>query len=257
MGSGCPFLVESALGVVNDMSSGESYTIGKVVKKLSASYPDLTVSKVRYLEAEGLVTPTRTKSGYRTYTDRDVERLELVLRMQKSCFYPLAVIKEKLESASCEELVQELDSSDTASSAVASYDGSYPLERVPELINVPVSFVRTLHESGFLLLATGGSGRSLVNGRDFPLIRAAYELKRYGIDPRFLRAHIQRANREVPLFKQVLTSVVGRQGTLEDARSVQVFDGTLERLLSLSNIVSDSLLRRSLRAEFGHPDSKR
>ena len=99
------------------MAAGETtYTIGKVVKMLSASFPDLTVSKVRYLESEGLVSPTRTKSGYRTYSDRDVKRLETVLRLQSSCFYPLAVIREKLNALDAGENIEELEApvADTA-----------------------------------------------------------------------------------------------------------------------------------------------
>jgi len=239
------------------MSSGETYTIGKVVKKLSASYPDLTVSKVRFLESEGLVTPTRTKSGYRSYSDKDVDRLELVLRLQKTCFYPLSVIKERLDSGDLDEETALLESEAASQDKSELYKASHLLEDLPGLINVPVSFVRSLQDAGLVEVTKSPAGRNIVDGRELPLIQAAYELKRYGIDPRFLRAHIQRANREVPLFKQVISSSLGRQGGLDDQKSVRVFDATLERLLKLSNTVSDSLIRRSLRAEFNYPSSDR
>ena len=70
------------------MATSETYTIGKVVKRLQASFPDLTVSKVRFLESEGLVKPQRTKSGYRAYTEGDVKRLETVLRLQQTVLLP-------------------------------------------------------------------------------------------------------------------------------------------------------------------------
>ena len=72
-------------------------TIGKVVKKLQAQYPDLSISKVRYLEDEGLLNPSRTPSGYRLYSQHDVHRLETILYLQKNRFLPLSVIKEQLD----------------------------------------------------------------------------------------------------------------------------------------------------------------
>ena len=237
------------------MAAGETtYTIGKVVKMLSASFPDLTVSKVRYLESEGLVSPTRTKSGYRTYSDRDVKRLETVLRLQSSCFYPLAVIREKLNALGAGENIEELEApvADTAAEE-ALLATSHVLEDVPSLINVPVAFVRTLNDAGLLQITRSPNGRQMVNGRDIPLIRAAHELKRYGIDPRFLKPYLQRANREVPLFKQVLSGVIGRQGSLEDAKVRAAFDTTLDRLLDLTEAVSTNLIRREIYREFNYP----
>lgn len=72
-------------------------TIGKVVKRLQSQYPDLSISKVRYLEDEGLLTPSRTPSGYRLYSQSDIRRLETILYLQKSRFMPLQVIKDQLE----------------------------------------------------------------------------------------------------------------------------------------------------------------
>ena len=90
-------------------------------------------------------------------------------------------------------------------------------------------------------------------GATCPLIRAAYELKRYGIDPRLLKAHVQRANREVPLFKQVLSSAIGRQASLDDPKTLQSFNATLDRLIQLSDTVSDRLIRRGVEREFRRP----
>lgn len=238
------------------MATGESYTIGKVVKKLSSRYPDLTVSKVRYLEAEGLIAPRRTKSGYRMYSDRDIERLEAVLRLQSTCFYPLAVIKERLDALDAGETVDEF-STPSAQSAIdaAVLNAPQLLEDVPSLVNVPVAFVRTLHDTGLLQITRSSNGRQFVNGRDLPLVQAAYELKRYGIDPRFLKPYVQRANREVPLFKQVLSGVIGRQGTLEDEKTRQAFDATLDRLLALSETVGNGLIRRELYRDFNYPSA--
>ena len=81
------------------MTDAGYLTIGKVVKKLQQTYPDLSVSKVRYLQDEGLLNPSRTPSGYRLYSQRDVRRLETILYLQKNRFLPLSVIKEELDRA--------------------------------------------------------------------------------------------------------------------------------------------------------------
>ena len=72
-------------------------TIGKVVKRLQSLYPDLTISKVRYLEDEGLLNPSRTPGGYRLYSQRDIKRLETILYLQKNRVLPLSVIKDELD----------------------------------------------------------------------------------------------------------------------------------------------------------------
>lgn len=79
------------------MADAGYLTIGKVVKRLRPQYPDLSISKVRYLEDEGLLTPSRTPSGYRLYSQGDVHRLETILYLQKNRFLPLSVIKEQLD----------------------------------------------------------------------------------------------------------------------------------------------------------------
>lgn len=235
------------------MTTAGTYTIGKVVKRLQPSFPDLTVSKVRYLEAEGLVNPRRTKGGYRTFSEKDVERLATVLRLQKTCFYPLSVIKEKLEAADAGEALPELGAAAGDEIDERALTGVHALEDVQDLFGVPVSFARSLADAGLVALTRDERGKAAVDGADVPLLRTAHELKRYGLDPRFLRPYVQQANRELPIFKQVLSTVAGRPGTLEDARAREAFDERLSRLLSLTNSVRDTLVTRELRREFNYP----
>lgn len=236
------------------MATPGTYTIGKVVKKLQVTYPDLSVSKVRFLEAEGLLTPRRTKSGYRTYTDKDIERLEAVLRLQKSCFYPLSVIKEKLDAAEAGAAVPEL-SDEAAPAPEETLPATIALEDLPDVLGVSAAFARTLADAGFVELAQDERGKTIISRTDALIVRTASELKRYGIDPRLLRPYLQQANRELPIFKQVLNSAVGRQGSLEDPRTREAFDESLERLLALTSSIRDALLTRELRREFKYPDA--
>ena len=79
------------------MADAGYLTIGKVVTKLQGQYPDLSVSKIRYLEDEGLLNPSRTPGGYRLYSSRDIKRLDTILYLQKTRFLPLSVIKDELD----------------------------------------------------------------------------------------------------------------------------------------------------------------
>ena len=126
------------------MADAGYLTIGKVVKKLQPEYPELSISKVRYLEDEGLLTPARTPGGYRLYSQRDVKRLETILYLQKTRFMPLSVIKEELgkhENATTAELEQALSQEAQAqgASTVASLhlddeetvSKLHPIDRMP------------------------------------------------------------------------------------------------------------------------------
>lgn len=240
------------------MSNETTYTIGKVVKRLEPAHPGLSISKVRYLESEGLVSPQRTKSGYRLYTEKDIERLDTVLRLQETCFYPLQVIREKLDAMDEGAVLPELEEgAGEGDHDEALMRTSHPLEDMPALLGIPVtpSFLRQLADVGIIDLTRTKSGRVLVDGQDIPSIRAAWELKRYGFDPRLLRTYVQQANRELPAFRQILSLAVGRQANLDDERTRETFDRTLENLLSLTGTVRDTLTCKALRREFNHPDA--
>ena len=240
-------------------------TIGKVVKRLQGSYPDLSVSKVRYLEDEGLLTPSRTPGGYRLYSQLDVRRLETILYLQKNKFMPLQVIKEELAKGEVTLMATEDDQQapEAAPPAiVASTTTEQPevdddvlekfhaLTRMPELLGVSVSFVRQLSEAGVIHLRKSPHGRDLVDGRDIPLIRTCDELRRYGFEPKNLRSYVQAANRESGMLEQALT-VFGTNASGGGQRLTEQqqerYEQALTRMITLTNAVREALIRRSLR----------
>lgn len=257
-------------------------TIGKVVKRLQAEYPDLSVSKVRYLEDEGLLTPSRTSGGYRLYSQHDIRRLESILYLQKNRFLPLQVIREELEKADAGEpsLLDSLNRVDAApagpageagplpasQTVVADVDSQdvvdkfHPINHVPELIGVPVSFVRQLSEAGVITMRRSPRGRDLVDGRDFALIRACNELGRFGIQPKNLRWYVQAANRESGMFEQALVSFGARRGGGVEAEETpeqrQQFENALNNMLALTDAVRDTLIRRRLKSPHDGPDAR-
>ncbi len=228
-------------------------TIGKVVKRLQQRYPDLSVSKVRYLEDEGLITPARTPGGYRLYSQHDVNRLETILRLQKTRFLPLQVIKEELEkgesagmgygtSSSLPASLQQSDNEETTNRL-------HPIDRMPELTGAPVSFVRQLAEVGVIPLKRSPHGRDLVDGHDLALVRVCHELSRFGIGPRNLRQYVTAANRESAMFEQALVIYARKGGGVEaeltDERRER-FANACDQMLVLTNQVRDALIRRHI-----------
>lgn len=241
------------------MSDFEYLTIGKLVQKLQGEYPDLTVSKVRYLEDEGLLHPLRSTGGYRKYSPKDVSRLESILYMQKHRFYPLAVIKEQLER-------QEKDPASAAAKPVRKDDGGdevapyadsqemieklHPIDRMPEICGTTVSFVRSLEEVGLIQFKRSPQGRDLVEGRDLALIRTCDELRKFGIGPKNLRQYVMAANRESAMFEQALVVYTSKAGGVEMERSEETrarADQAFNRMLALTNSLRSALIKRLVR----------
>ncbi|MDJ1121464.1 MerR family transcriptional regulator [Olsenella sp. YH-ols2217] len=227
------------------MADAGYLTIGKVVKRLQSQYPDLSVSKVRYLEDEGLLTPSRTPGGYRLYSSRDVKRLETILYLQKNRFLPLSVIKEELDgagggSASLDAFPQAaVDDEETL-------EKMHPLEDMPELLGVSVGFVRDLANIGVVKLHRSPRGHEMVDGHEFRLIRTCDALSRYGIEPRNLRQYVNAANRESSMFQQALSTMGPRRGEFTDEQRAQ-YDAAFEQLLALTDDVRNHLIKRAFR----------
>lgn len=236
------------------MSDFEYLTIGKLVQKLQPTYPDLTVSKVRYLEDEGLLHPLRSTGGYRKYSPKDAARLESILYMQKHRFYPLAVIKEQLERQEGEPGGKSASPDDAEE--VAPVDSRemvgklHPIDRMPEICGTTVSFVRSLEEAGLIRFKKSPQGRDLVEGRDLALIRICDELRTFGIGPKNLRQYVMAANRESAMFEQALVVYTAKAGGVEMERSEEArerADKAFNRMLALTNSLRSSLIRRLVR----------
>ncbi|MFD9908037.1 MerR family transcriptional regulator [Streptomyces sp. NPDC059063] len=183
-------------------------SIGTVLNVLRDEFPEVTISKIRFLESEGLIEPQRTPSGYRKFSSEDVERLGHVLRMQRDHYLPLKVIREQLDAAERGEPV----ALPTVGQQRESDDGDLPYEDEQ----------RTVARMGraALLAAVeadeGQLGEWETYGLISPLEDGSYdadavtvaalvvELGRFGIEPRHLRAMKAAADREAALVDQVV-----------------------------------------------------
>ncbi|SDO81272.1 transcriptional regulator FtsR [Actinacidiphila guanduensis] len=192
---------------VSARADGPLMSIGAVLSRLRDEFPEVTISKIRFLEAEGLVEPQRTPSGYRKFSAADVERLAYVLRVQRDHYLPLRVIREHLDALDRGEPVALPGPAESRE----VLDGS--LE--PEAAAVRLRIGREE-----LLAATGADGDTLAEWESYGLVEAGgdggydadavaigrlvAELGAFGLEPRHLRAVKAAAEREAGLIEQVV-----------------------------------------------------
>ena len=208
--------------------SGREVTrsIGQVLTALSAEFPDISISKIRFLESEGLITPQRAPSGYRRYAEHDVERLRYVLSVQREHYLPLKVIREHLEMMDRGQTPPEprtLEAGSTSTSAAAAPVAPTPAtpptapkkalrlsrQDLLEASGLTEAGLVELERTGIVVPRRGGS----FYGRDaLTLAIAARRLGEYGIDGRHLRAFKMSADREVGLVEQAIAPYVRRAG---------------------------------------------
>ncbi|MFJ1708125.1 MerR family transcriptional regulator [Kitasatospora sp. NPDC088346] len=189
----------------------ELLSIGAVLAHLRDDFPEVTISKIRFLEAEGLVEPKRTPSGYRKFSPADVERLAYVLRMQRDHYLPLRVIREHLDAMERGEQPPALPAADNRPGPLEEADrelvAAHPTSGVrlgrAELLAAAGSSERELAEwEAYGLVAAGSDGG--FDGETLQIARLVAELGRYGLEPRHLRAMKAAADREVALVEQVV-----------------------------------------------------
>lgn len=224
--------------------SRDYMTIGELVDSLVPAHPDLTISKVRFLEDEGLITPERTAGGYRKFSTSDVARVDLVLRLQREHFLPLAVIREKLKDLDKGRVPEELRPMVTRPEAVAlpfDESGAVALEDVPTALGFPASFVRELAGFGLVRIAKGDRGDELPRG-DVQIAHACWEMRRFGVEPRHLRPHVTAAEREAALFQQILMPAYRHRTPETKQKLVE----TLNELMRLTDELGRELVKRAV-----------
>lgn len=227
------------------MAERSYLSIGQVVNFLRGAYPDLSNSKIRFLEDEGLITPHRTPKGYRQYSKEDVDRLEVILHLQKTRYMPLNVIKQKLDSATdLSTLAYEvglLSDLPMKQEPKETQQKLHPIEDIPDLLGVEISFIRALADNDLIRIVRSPQNRELVDGRDFKIIRLCAELNRFHIEPRNLRQYVVSANRESPMFEQVLIAMMGSDDS-DDERDKKV-ERAFTKLHDLTDGVHTALLK--------------
>ncbi|OLB76333.1 MAG: MerR family transcriptional regulator [Actinobacteria bacterium 13_2_20CM_2_71_6] len=242
-------------------------SIGEVLAHLRGEFPDITISKLRFLEAEGLVEPQRTAAGYRKYTTADVSRLRFVLAAQRDHYLPLRVIREQLTALDQGGPAGEVARSAFAGGGPAAEPGALVglAQRRPALLpidpGVPEPAELRLDRPG-LLDRSGLAEPLLAELEQHGLIRAragrydadalavarvAAQLAEYGLEPRHLRAYRTAADREVGLFTQLVAPVARQNTPAARARAAE----TVWELAGLSQQLHAALVRIGLRETLG------
>lgn len=231
------------------MTPKDYLTIGEVVQRLQGAYPDLSISKVRFLEEEGLVSPERTAGGYRKFSQPDVSRIEMILRMQKENFLPLAIIREKLADFDRGKIPAELASPPVGMTAplplIAEDESPLMLEESQSSIGVPRAFIEELAEYHLVTIEQGEDG-PYIERPDTQIVHAAWDLRKYGVEPRHLRMYENFSEREAALFSQILMPAFRHR----TADSRQKLAETLADLGDLTDGLKGRLLRRALASAF-------
>lgn len=185
-------------------------TIGAVLTRLQTEFPDLSLSKVRFLDAQGLVSPERTASGYRRYSERDIDRLRFVLTCQREKYWPLKVIREALDAYDRGLQPATGDGRPTAPPAVddpaltAAEDASQAQPRAVRLNRAELLRATGLQSRDVADLESYGllhaDDEQLFNALDLQVAHAAATLLSYGVQARHLRPFRLAAEREVALI---------------------------------------------------------
>jgi DNA-binding transcriptional MerR regulator len=221
-------------------------SIGEVLVSVKTEFPDITISKIRFLEAEGLIEPERTPSGYRKFYEQDVERLKGILRMQRDEYLPLKVIKDRL-------LKQE----EGEEQPVEGPPGEQPAEE--ELAEPPTGLQMSIEEMGAatgidrdrikelesfgLVCSHGPDSAKYYDGDDYIVLSIVRDFFRHGVEPRHLTMYRHFAEREASFFESIIMPQL-RQRNPEARRTATA---SLADLSRASRKLKQALLRSNLR----------
>lgn len=204
-------------------------SIGEVLTRLRSEFADITISKIRFLESEGLIEPQRTPSGYRKFTTNDLERLRFVLLAQRDQYLPLKVIKENLDAMD-RGLQPAKTVGGVATPRLAANDGvltadSFASENDLRLTRAELLSASNLTEDQ--LTEIESYGLVAIRGRHYDsdalaVGKAVAEISEFGIGARHLRAFKTAADREVGLVEQVTTPLLRQKGSEAKARAEEV-----------------------------------
>ena len=226
------------------MATRSYMSIGEILVTLKTEFSDITISKIRFLEGEGLIDPERTPSGYRKFREEDVDRLRTILRMQRDEYLPLKVIKERLAKQEEEPPVKRAAPAEGGEEdMVAPPTGLHmSIEELAAATGVDRNRIRELESFG-ILCAHGLNGDQYYDGDDFVVLSIAKDFFKYGIEPRHLMMYRHFAEREATFFESIVLPVLRQKNP--EARKAAA--DNLSELALLSRKLKQALLRTNLR----------
>jgi DNA-binding transcriptional MerR regulator len=225
----------------------KAVTIGAVCKALEQEFPDISISKIRYLEDQKLLAPRRTQGGYRLYSQADIQRLRTILRLQRDEFLPLRVIRQELAGGRADRDVPGGSSSEArpvrrGAISTSPSGALYSLDDVVEDTGAEATLVAELVDFGVIKGELRG-GRRYFDDTEREIVRAVSELARYGVGGRNLRVFRSSADREAALLQSILAPALRSRNPERRKEAIE----TLENLASVTTHLKHLLLIRDLR----------
>jgi DNA-binding transcriptional MerR regulator len=235
----------------------KSLTIGAVCKALSQEFPDISISKIRYLEDQKLLSPRRTPGGYRLYAQSDVSRLRTILRLQRDEFLPLRVIRQELAAGRAENEAGANTPAPAPAAPDAARPGAalrrltfsirdrgalYSLEDVVEETGAEPGLIRELEDFG-IVQGENREGTRYYDETEREIVRAVTELARYGVAGRNLRVFKTSVERESALLQQILAPSLRSRNPERRKEAIEA----LENLAAVASHLKHLLLVRDLR----------
>jgi len=243
-------------------------SIGEVLGLLLDEFPDVTISKIRFLESQGLIEPERTASGYRKFSDAEVERLRFILREQREHYLPLKVIRSRLESDTSDgldrpELTPAPGLIDVPDSVAAGHPsakgrppraaattreddaptGSYSRDDLLGSLGISASVLQQIRAAGLVTPRNVG-GTEIYDESARAIAQAAATLLDLGLDARHLKGYRHSAEREMTLYEQRVVPLMRQRspGAREDAL------GQLDRLVDAGADLRDAIVAASVKS---------
>jgi DNA-binding transcriptional MerR regulator len=211
------------------------HTIGAVCERLRAEFPDISISKIRYLEDQGLLRPRRTRGGYRLFSEADIDRLATILRLQRDEFLPLRVIRDALETRGSERAKRQR-------ATLRDSGGEVDLAAFCERASITTDFARRLEEYD-LVSPRIEAGERIYRESDIEIAAACGRLSHHGLDARHLRAFRTAAGRQSALLEQLVAT--GLRSRDPQRRKAALDD--LQTLAGVAIELAQHLLVRDLR----------
>jgi DNA-binding transcriptional MerR regulator len=216
-------------------------SIGEVLDEIRSDFPDISISKIRFLESEGLIEPERTPSGYRKFFPPDLDRLRYILGLQRDQFLPLKVIKDRIATAT----------NGGALPAPAAPGAPLPASPPPPATEVAMTSAELAAASGLSERELGGlvefgildGAKSTYDGDDLVAARAAGGLFRYGVEPRHLKMYRNFAERESAFFEQIVSPVRSRK----DPEAQREATRSITEIAALAQQFRDAMVRSQMR----------
>ncbi|MDP9296769.1 MAG: MerR family transcriptional regulator, partial [Actinomycetota bacterium] len=229
------------------MATRNYQSIGEVLVSLKAEFPDITISKIRFLEAKGLIEPERTPSGYRKFYEGDIVRLRSILKMQRGEYLPLKVIKERLtkqesEPADADPQVDEEEGAADEELVEPATGLQMSIDEMAAATGVEQDLIQELESFG-MICSHGPASSAYYDGDDYVVLSIVKDFFKYGVEPRHLTMYRHFAEREATFFETIVLPMLRQRNP--DARRTAA--RSLTDLAKVSKKLKQALLRTNLR----------